>query len=64
MSSTDKTKLDGLSNEWTLDKTGTFTAGGTYNSGTLTTYDEYKIEIQGTTTGASATLTMQHNSNT
>ena len=46
MSSADKTKLDGLSNEWTLLTNSAYTAGGTYNTGTLTSYDTYKIEIQ------------------
>ena len=61
LSASDKTKLDWLSNEWTLDKSGSFTAWGTYASGTLTTYDEYKIEIQGTTTAGSAVIRMRHN---
>lgn len=62
MSATDKTKLDGLANEWTLLITGTITAGSTYNSGALTTYDFYKIEVTHTTSGATATLNMRFNS--
>lgn len=62
MSSADKTKLDGLSNEWTLLTNSAYTAGGTYNTGTLTSYDTYKIEIQWTTTGASWLLRLRYNS--
>ena len=61
MSSTDKTKLDGLSNEWTQVYSWSYSSGGTLNTGTLTVYDEYKIEIIGTQTGSSS-LSMRHNS--
>lgn len=62
MSSADKTKLDGLSNEWTALTNSTYTAGGTYNSGTLTAYDLYKIVISGTSTAWSTQIRMQVNS--
>jgi hypothetical protein len=62
MSSTDKTKLDWLSNEWTLLTNSAFTAWWTYDSWTLTSYDTYKLEIQGQTTGASGLLRLRYNS--
>lgn len=62
MSSADKTKLDSLSNEWTALTNSTYTAGGTYNSGTLTAYDLYKIVISGTSTAWSTQIRMQVNS--
>lgn len=62
MSSSDKTKLDGLANEWTALTSSSFTAGGTYNTGALTTYDTYKIEIQWQTTWASWLIRLRYNS--
>lgn len=48
-------------NEWTLDKTGSFTAWGTYDSGTLTTYDYYRIEILTGSSTWSPTIHMRFN---
>lgn len=62
MSSTDKTKLDWISNEWTLLTNSSYTAGGTYNSSTLTSYDLYKVVITWTSTWASTLLLMRANS--
>ena len=61
MSSADKTKLDWITNEWTLDKSSTYTAGGTYNSSTLTTYDLYKVVVTWTSTGWSTFIPLQLN---
>lgn len=63
MSAIDKTKLDWLSNEWSLITSWTLTASATYNSDTLTTYDEYRVDIVATSTSwASTTIWMRYNS--
>lgn len=49
MSATDKTAFDAM-DKWVLLKNDSFTAWGTYDSGTLTTYDIYKIELKWTHT--------------
>lgn len=46
MSATDKSKLDAFDN-WNLLINTSFTAGTPYNTGTLTTYDEYEVVING-----------------
>ena len=61
MSSSDKTKLDWLGNEWTLDKSSSFTAGGTYDSSTLTSYNLYKVVITWTSTGWSTFIPLRLN---
>lgn len=54
MSPTDKTKLDWLNNEWTQIYSGSFTAWtNVLNTSTLTTYDQYRIDIVATQTGSS-----------
>jgi hypothetical protein len=62
MSAAQVTKLDGLINEWTLLTSWSYTAWGTYNSGTLTSYDLYKIVITGTSTGSSTFIWLRVNS--
>lgn len=62
LSTTDKIKLDWLSNEWTLITSSSYTAWGTYNSGTLTSYNLYKIVITGTSTAWSTQIRMRVNS--
>ena len=49
-------------NEWTAITNSTYTAWGTYDSWTLTSYDLYKIVISGTSTGASTFIWMRVNS--
>ncbi len=61
MSSTDKTKLDWLANEWTLLTSSSYTAGGTYDSSTLTSYDLYKVVITWTSTWSSTFIWLRVN---
>lgn len=62
MSAAQVTKLDWLANEWTLLTNSAYTAWGTYNSWTLTSYDTYKLEIQWQTTWASWQIRLRYNS--
>jgi hypothetical protein len=61
MSSTDKTKLDWISNEWTQLASSSYTAWWTYNSSSLASYDLYKIVISGTATAGSTFIWMRVN---